>query len=108
MSDQSVVNEFQELCRREFRFLEEDYGFAEREVEKESTIRNPFQVQYVSPKTVVRVLSQSYGSSLVVLFGPTEPGAREIYRWYDLSLCCKFAVPTCRLKGLLAVSQCLT
>jgi hypothetical protein len=84
MSDQSVVNEFQELCRREFRFLEEDYGFAEREVEKESTIRNPFQVQYVSPKTVVRVLSQSYGSSLVVLFGPTEPGAREIYRWYDL------------------------
>ena len=73
------------MCRREFRFLVEDYGFTERELGEEGTInRTPFEVQYVSPKTSVLVLSQSYGTSFVVLFGPTETDAREIYPRYDL------------------------
>ena len=85
MSDKSIVEEFQELCRREFRFLEEDYGFAERELGKEATINGSrFAVQYVSPKASVAVLSQSYGTSFVVLFGPTEPQARKIDPRYDL------------------------
>ena len=77
------VQEFRELCRREFRFLTEDYGFAERELQ-EGTNWTPYRVQYVSAKTSVVVLSQSYGHTFVVLFGPTEPEAREITPRYDL------------------------
>lgn len=73
MSDKFGVEEFKELCRQEFQFLEEDYGFAEGELGSEITSnRSPFEVQYVSPKTFVLVMGVSYGYSLDVLFGPAE------------------------------------
>jgi hypothetical protein len=101
MINKSDVKEFQELCRREFRFLEEDYGFAEREVEEEGTINwNPFELQYVSPKTSVLVLSQSYGHSFVVLFGPTEPTAGEIHPRYDLETLLQIRRPDLSLEKI--------
>jgi hypothetical protein len=85
MNVKSGVEEFQKLCRREFRFLEEDYGFAEPEVGSEVTSNLlPFEMQYVSLKTFVRVISVSYGHGLNVLFGPSEPEARPSFPAYVL------------------------
>ena len=84
MSDKFGVEEFQELCRREFQFLE-DYGFVERERGTEETIKlKPLEVQYVSPKTSILVIGPSYRNSLYVLFGPAERAAREGYPAYSL------------------------
>ena len=38
MSDEFGAEKFQELCRSEFHFLEEDYGFVEQELGKVGTI----------------------------------------------------------------------
>ena len=101
MSNKSVVEEFKESCRREFRFLEEDYGFVECEPVKKGGInRIPYEVLYVSPKTSVLVLSQSYGSSFVVLFGPTGPDAREIYPRYELEALLQIRRPDLSLERI--------
>ena len=85
MSDKFGVEEFQELCRSEFHFLEENYGFVEQELGKEGTInRRRFEVQYVSPKTYVLVVGLSYAHSLGVWFGPAERAAPESSPGYNL------------------------
>lgn len=101
MNNKSVVEEFKESCRREFRFLEEDYGFVEREpVTKAGMYRTPYEVLYVSPKTSVLVLSQSYGTSFVVLFGPTGPDALEIYPRYELEALLQIRRPDLSLERI--------
>ena len=78
MSDKFGAEEFQELCRSEFHFLKDDYGFVEPELSKEEiTNRNPFEVDYVSPTTSVLVIGVSYGHGLDVIFGPTSPESRK-------------------------------
>lgn len=85
MNDKSAVEKFQQLCRPQFRYLVDEYGFVERESGNEEPVSGtPFELEYVSLRTSVLVLSQSYGSSFVVLFGPTQPNMREVYRHYDL------------------------
>ena len=106
MNDKSAVEEFREMCRREFRFLVEDYGFAEREPGDKGTINwYPFEVQYVSPKTSVLVLSQSYGSSFVVLFGPTEPDARDTYPRYNLESLLQIRRPDLSLERIVGTQD---
>jgi hypothetical protein len=85
MSDEFGAEEFQELCRSEFHFLEEDYGFVEQELGKVGTInRRHMRVQYVSPKTWVLVVGESYAEDLGVWFGPTERVAPESSPGYNL------------------------
>lgn len=89
------------MCRPEFRFLVDDYGFVEREsVNEEPISGTPFELQYVSPKTSVLVLSQSYGTSCVVLFGPTQPNMREVYRHYNLECLLEIRRPDLSLERI--------
>ena len=104
MNDKSAVEEFHELCRPELRFLVEEYGFVERELGKdeEPITGIPFELQYVSPKTSVLVLSQSYGNSFVVLFGPNQPDMREVYRHYNLECLLEIRRPDLSLERIVA------
>ena len=104
MNDKSAVEEFHELCRPEFQFLVEEYGFVERELGKdeEPITGIPFELQYVSPKTSVLVLSQSYGHSCAVLFGPTQPDMREVYRHYNLECLLEIRRPDLSLERIVA------
>ena len=96
MNDKLGVEKFRESCRPDFRFLEEEYGFAERKLGKNETIDGIlFAVEYVSPKTSVLVMSQSYGHSLAVLFGPTEPEAPR----YNLEALLEIRRPDLSLEG---------
>jgi hypothetical protein len=61
-----------------------------------------FELQYVSPKTSVLVLSQSYGHSCAVLFGPTQPNMREVYRHYDLECLLEIRRPDLSLERIVA------
>jgi len=77
------LDKFKELCRQEFRFLEDEYGFAERELPKEGLI-NRFQVQYVNTTTFVAVEGIHWGGGVGVGIGRAEPEAWETYRNYSL------------------------
>ena len=94
------------MCRQEFRFLEEDYGFAERELGKDETINGSrFAVQYVSPQTSVAGLKSELRHQLCCdCSARPNPRRGRFSRATTWSLCSKFAVPTCRLIGLLVNS----
>lgn len=77
------VEEFQEMCRREFQFLE-DYGFVEQERGTEKTKLKPLELYYVSPKTSILIIGRSYRSPFYVMFGPAERAAQVGYPAYDL------------------------
>jgi hypothetical protein len=83
MAKKAEIEKFRELCRREFRFLEKEYGFVERKLPNKEAI-NQFQVQYVNTTTFVAVEGIHWGTGIDVRIGRVEPEAWEIYEHYDL------------------------
>ena len=79
--------QFQELCRREFRYLEEEYGFAERPPGKPGTVNSRLsEVRYVSATTFVLIKGLDMGEAAGVYFGRPEPEALENEWFYDSTL----------------------
>ena len=92
------LDQFKKLFRQEFRFLTNEYGFAERELPKKEFI-NQFQVQYVSATTLVAVEGIHWGSGVDVRIGRTEPEAWETYGKYSLEDLLKIRCPDLSLIG---------
>ena len=83
MAKKAEIEKFRDLCRREFRFLEDKYGFVERKAPNKEFI-NQFQVQYVNTTTFVTVEGVHWGQGINVRIGRVEPESWETYKDYDL------------------------
>jgi hypothetical protein len=67
----AAIETFRARCRQAFRFLEQEYGFAERRLPAQKFI-NRFQVQYVHSATLVAVEGIHWGSGIDVRVGRVE------------------------------------
>lgn len=83
MRKKVIIEKFREQCRREFGFLESEYGFAERKLPKKEFI-NEFQVQYVSAVTLVAIEGINWGGGIDVRLGRINPEPWE--RWVHYGL----------------------
>ena len=83
MSDKLGLDQFRELCRQEFRFLEDEYGFAEPEPPQPPLI-NQFQVHYANATTLVIVAGINWGEAVDVRIGRVKPEPWETYGNYSL------------------------
>jgi hypothetical protein len=98
MAKKAEIEKFREQCRRDFRFLEQEYAFAERRLPKEKYI-NQFQVQYVSRVALVAVEGIHYGRGVDVRLGRVEPEAWEKWRHYGLEDLLQIRCPELSLVG---------
>ena len=98
MTKKSDIEKFRELCRREFRFLEQEYGFTERKLPKKEFI-NLFQVQYVNATTLVAVEGINWGGSIDVRIGRVKPEAWETWGNYGLADLLQIRCPELSLAG---------
>ena len=91
MAKQTEVEKFRKLCRREFRFLENEFDFVVRKLPINEII-NQYQVQYNNETTFVAVVGVNWGTGINVRIGRVEPEAWETYEDYDLEdlikICC--------------------
>ena len=83
MKKKAGIENFRELCRREFRFLQEEYGFTERKLPKKEFV-NEFQVQYVNATTLVAIEGIHWGFGIDVRIGRVKPEAWETWKHYAL------------------------
>ena len=70
MTTSPPLNEFLECARREYRFLIDDFGFAET-----PQSHNPYEVDYMSDSLLVAVEVINWGFAVQILFAPLRSGA---------------------------------
>jgi len=98
MPDTLTSDQFKELCRQEFHFLTDEYGFTERELPK-IEFMNQVQVQFVNTTTLVAVEGLSYGQQVRVSIGRVEPEAWETNEKYYLGDLLEIRSPELSLIG---------
>src|SRR4051794_29891686 len=98
MAKKPQLEIFRSLCKREFRFLEQEYAFSEWMLPND-VCTNEFQVQYVSEVALVAVEGIHWGFGVDVRLGRVEPEAWEKWRHYGLEDLLQIRCPELSLVG---------